>query len=122
MRQSGIIAAGALYALEHHIERLADDHRAAQILADAVRATPQLALEPDQVDTNIVIFRTNTPGGAAAFCQQAHAAGVWMLPFSRIHVRAVTHLHIGADDARRAGEIISATAEKLGRHAATTSL
>ena len=58
MRQAGIIAAGALYALEHNIERLAEDHENARILADAVRATPGLKLDPDIVDTNIVIFKS----------------------------------------------------------------
>ncbi|MCH8923753.1 MAG: threonine aldolase family protein, partial [Planctomycetes bacterium] len=56
MRQAGIIAAGALYGLEHHVERLADDHAAARAFADAVRQCEGLCLQPEQVDTNIVMF------------------------------------------------------------------
>lgn len=117
MRQSGIIAAGALFALEHHLQRLADDHRSAQTIAAAVRECESLKLDPEQVDTNIVIFQTDTPGGAAAFCQRARELGVWMMPFSRVHVRAVTHLHITSDDAHRAGEIIRETCDQLRRGA-----
>src|SRR5471030_1630629 len=57
MRQAGVIAAAALYALEHNIERLAEDHRHAQQLADAIRAIDGLELRPPEVDTNLVIFR-----------------------------------------------------------------
>ena len=66
MRQAGIIAAGALYALEHHIDRLAEDHDNARILADAIRETPGLTLDPDIVDTNIVIFEVDPELGTAA--------------------------------------------------------
>ena len=77
MRQAGIIAAGALYALEHHIDRLAEDHANARILADAVRATPGLKLDPDIVDTNIVIFEVDPElGTAAAFCARLRDEGV----------------------------------------------
>ena len=58
MRQAGIIAAGALYALEHHVDRLAEDHDNARVLADAIRETPGLTLDPEVVDTNIVIFKS----------------------------------------------------------------
>ena len=56
MRQAGIIAAGALYALENNVERLVEDHTNAQVLADAIRQSDGLSLRPDTVDTNIVIF------------------------------------------------------------------
>jgi threonine aldolase len=69
MRQAGIIAAGALYALEHHIDRLADDHANARILGQAVRSSPGLSLDPESVDTNIVIFDVDAElGTATAFC------------------------------------------------------
>jgi threonine aldolase len=108
MRQSGILAAGALYALEHNVARLGEDHVHAQVLATAVRASGVLRLEPAVVDTNIVIFRVDEAGwGAAEFCRAAKDRGVWMLPFSRRHVRAVTHLHIREDDVVRAGNVIA---------------
>ena len=112
MRQSGILAAAALYALEHNVNRLADDHRRAGIIADAVNQTETLTLEPEQVDTNIVIFRlADELGSAQEFCQRLYESGVWVLPFSRRHVRAVTHLHITDEDAHAAGDQIRRLAE-----------
>jgi threonine aldolase len=100
MRQSGIIAAGALYALENNIDRLADDHANAQTIARAIMEIDGLELQPAKVDTNIIIFRVDplvaTP---QQFCATAKSLGVWMLPFGLEHVRAVTHLHVTHDDA-----------------------
>ena len=115
MRQSGIIAAGALYALEHKIARLADDHAAAQCLAEAIQQSPGLSLEPENVDTNIVIFRVHSDStDAASFCQQLHDRGVWVFPFSQYHVRAVTHMDVTTEDCQQAGQIIRQLAEELG--------
>lgn len=111
MRQSGIIAAGALYALQHNIERLEHDHTHARILAESIQGTGCLSLDPDSVDTNIVIFRVDQAGWEATeFCAAAKEQGVWMLPFSRRHVRAVTHLHIREEDAVTAGQVIAQVA------------
>ena len=66
MRQAGIIAAGALYALTHHVERLAEDHENARLLAAAIRDTDGLELRPAEIDTNIVIFRVDPRLGTAA--------------------------------------------------------
>ncbi len=108
MRQSGIIAAGALYALENNIQRLTEDHANAKIIANAVASADGLYLDPPDVDTNIVIFRVDPEiCDARQFCERAKNSGAWMLPFSHKHVRAVTHLHISQADAYRAGEIIS---------------
>ncbi len=108
MRQSGILAAAALYALDHNIERLTDDHASAQILAETIREQcDHFQLDPPRVDTNIVIFQVNIEGVTAAdFCVRAKELGVWMMPFSRRHVRAVTHLHVTHDDAVLAAEKI----------------
>ena len=65
MRQAGIIAAARLYALEHHVERLAEDHANAQRLAEAIRQIDGLELRPAQVDTNLVIFHVNERLGTA---------------------------------------------------------
>lgn len=114
MRQSGIIAAGALYALNHNIDRLADDHANARTIADAIGQTDGLTLQPEAVDTNIVIFRIDQElGTAAAFCDRAKSKGVWMLPFGRQHVRAVTHLHVSPDDAQQASNIIVDVVQSL---------
>lgn len=107
MRQSGIISAGALYALENNIDRLANDHHCAQIIADSISRTDGLTLEPTAVDTNIVIFRVDSKiCSAAEFCERAKSAGAWMLPFSGEHVRAVTHMHISEQNAEQTGSII----------------
>ena len=112
MRQSGIIAAGALYALENNIERLAEDHANARTIAGAAEQTEGLTLEPKEVETNIVIFRVAPSlGSASDFCAALKRSGVWCLPFSARHIRAVTHLHISSAEAEAAAETIARTAE-----------
>ncbi len=114
MRQSGIIAAGAVYALENNVERLATDHSNAQVIADAVCQCDGVTLEPEKVDTNIVIFKIEPEiCGASEFCELAKERGVWMLPFSSKHVRAVTHMHISETDAVEAGKRLQQVFESL---------
>src|SRR5262249_3259639 len=109
-RQAGILAAGALYALDHHVERLAEDHANAQTLAAAVRETPGLTLEPTRVDTNIVIFRVDERlGGADAFCRRLKEKGVLTFTSGKGRVRLVTHLDISAVNAAHAAEILRAS-------------
>jgi threonine aldolase len=112
MRQAGIIAAGALYALEHHIERLAEDHANARIIGDAVEETDCLTLDPPHVDTNIVIFRVaKEHGSAAALCERLRERGVLMMAFAAQKVRAVTHLEISRADAERAAAALLEAAQ-----------
>jgi threonine aldolase len=94
MRQSGIVAAAGLYALDHHVERLADDHARARRLAEGLAALPGVELDPAAVPTNIVIFAVPD---AAAFCSALAAQDVAMSHFGPTRVRAVTHLDV--DDA-----------------------
>lgn len=96
MRQVGIIAAGGIYALDHHVERLADDHRRAKDLARKLADVPGVVINPDQVETNIVVFDFADGRNPYAFCEELAARGVLMVPFDP-GVRAVTHLWI--DDA-----------------------
>lgn len=111
MRQVGIIAAGALYALEHHVERLAEDHASARLLADAVRAAPGLTLDPEVVDTNIVIFDVDPElGTAAAFCARLRDEGVWMSAIAPQRIRAVTHLDVSREQVLRAASVLQETA------------
>jgi threonine aldolase len=112
MRQDGIIAAGALYALENNRERLAEDHANAQVLAEAIRQSDGLAT--DDVDTNIVIFNIEPRLGAAAeFAAQLKARGVWGLAVGPAQIRLVTHLDVSADDCLRAAKIIRETAGQV---------
>ncbi|MEM9943485.1 MAG: GntG family PLP-dependent aldolase [Planctomycetota bacterium] len=111
MRQSGFLGAAALFALENNVERLADDHKHARIIAETVSDTDGLTLDVDQVETNILVFRVDPDlMSATEFCEQAKLAGVWMFPFSHEDVRAVTHVHITEQDAIEAGNRIRAIA------------
>jgi threonine aldolase len=111
MRQAGIIAAGALYALEHHIDRLAEDHEKARVLAAAIHETPGLALDPDIVETNIVIFKLAPElGTAAEFTAKLREQGVRMNAVGPQRIRAVTHLDASLEQVRQAGEIVRSLA------------
>jgi threonine aldolase len=113
MRQAGVIAAAALYALDNHVNRLAEDHANAKKLADAVRKIPGLALLGDAVDTNIVIFKVDPSlGTAAEFCEKLKAKGLLMLAIAAQQVRAVTHLDVDAADTLRACEVLAEVADK----------
>jgi threonine aldolase len=95
MRQAGVIAAAALYALDHHVERLADDHRNAQVLAKAVEATPGLRLESGPVETNLVWFEVDPASGSAQdVVARLRAEGVLVSALGPQVVRACTHLDV----------------------------
>jgi threonine aldolase len=107
MRQSGILAAAALYALEHNIDRLAEDHAKAQVIAEAIRQADGLAISFPTVDTNIVIFEVaERLGTAAEFCEKLRAHGVRMMPVSRQRIRAVTHLDVSLEQCREVAELL----------------
>lgn len=113
-RQAGIVAAGALYALEHNIERLAEDHRNARLLADVIRSTPGLALVSESVDTNIVIFEIDEEfGTAAAFQARLRDAGVLMNVNAPQRLRAVTHLDVSREQVERAGQVLRDTVDAV---------
>jgi threonine aldolase len=94
LRQSGILAAAALYALDNNVERLADDHARARRLAEGLAALPGIELDPALVETNIVVFQVADAGD---FCRRLEAEGVRMGALDEHTVRAVTHLDV--DDA-----------------------
>ncbi len=100
MRQSGVLAAGAIYALDHHVERLAEDHSHARRLAEGLAGLPGVRVDPDAVQTNIVYF--DVAGDAAAFCGRLAGEGVLMLALGRRTVRAVTHLNVNLGNIERA--------------------
>ena len=93
MRQAGIVAAGALWALEHHVDRLADDHAHARRLAAGLAGLPGIDVDAGAVQTNIVVFRVPD---APALCERLLAAGVRMGALDGRTVRAVTHLDVDA--------------------------
>jgi threonine aldolase len=105
MRQCGIIAAGGLHALHHHLERLADDHRRAGELARALAARAPERVDPEQFETNIVLFEVRE---ANTFVAEAARQGVLVGALSPTTVRAVTHLDVDDADVRAAGETLGA--------------
>ena len=122
MRQAGIIAAAAVYALENNIARLSDDHANAQILASAVRETESLKLTPDVVDTNIVIFSIPPElTTAAKFVLALEDRGVRALAIGASQIRLVTNLHVTEEDARRAGQIVQDVADGLAAGTVTVT-
>ncbi|MEA2166967.1 MAG: threonine aldolase [Solirubrobacteraceae bacterium] len=94
MRQAGIVAAGALYALDHHVERLAEDHANARRLAEGLAELPGVVIDA-AVTTNIVVFEVPD---APAFVAGLDALGVDMLDMGPTTIRAVTHLDVTAAD------------------------
>ena len=98
MRQAGIIAAAGVYALEHHVERLADGHAHAKVLAERIAAIPGITLDPEIVETNMVFFDVSGTGLDAA---EVHARllehGVRIGRSSRTRMRAVTHIDVDRD-------------------------
>lgn len=96
MRQAGILAAAALYALDHHIERLRDDHTHARQLAAGLAALPGISVDLDSIETNLVYFEvSNEWGTAAEFVQQAATRGVKLFSVGGSQrLRACTHLDV----------------------------
>lgn len=112
MRQAGIIAAAGVYALEHNVERLAEDHANAHTLATGLAALPGVSLAPPTVETNIVIFDVSGTGlSADTFAQELMTrSGVRMGAIAPTLIRAVTHLDVSASDV---GEAIAAVGALL---------
>jgi threonine aldolase len=99
MRQAGVIAAAGLHALDHHVDRLADDNANARRLAEGLAAIDGITIDPASVETNIVVFEV---ADAAAFCAALEGEGVLMGPLGADRVRAVTHLDVDAGAIDRA--------------------
>jgi threonine aldolase len=114
MRQAGILAAAGSYALAHHVDRLADDHANARLLADELLRGDDILLDRATVETNIVVFSlVERPGvpDAATFVERCRERGVLLNAFGPRTVRAVTHLDVTADECREAGRIMRVVAD-----------
>src|SRR5262247_4552666 len=96
MRQAGIIAAGGVYALRHHVKRLAEDHANARRLAEGLAALPGVQLDPATVETNLVFFDLTGPLDANTVVERLLASGIRMGAMSARTIRAVTHLDVSA--------------------------
>jgi len=109
MRQVGVLCAAALHALDHHVERLSEDHRHARILAEALAAARGLRCDPAGAETNIVIFDV-LGGDAGPVVDGAAANGVLVSAIGPARVRAVTHLGVDRAGVERAAEVLARAA------------
>jgi threonine aldolase len=113
MRQVGIIAAAGLYALDHHLERLKQDHQNAKRLAVGLKELKGVSIDPKFVETNIVIFdviETGMTGFQIAEAMKNH--GILIHAFGKTQIRLVTHLDVTVEDVEVA---LKAFEEVLGR-------
>jgi threonine aldolase len=111
-RQAGIIAAGALHALNHHRPRLSETHELARRFAQGLAQIDGVEIDPAGVETNIVRFRL-TGSSAGRFVDEAHRRGLWMLPSGSDAVRSVFYLDLTEADVDAALKIVSDTLRAL---------
>ena len=113
MRQSGILAAAGLWALDHNLTRLAEDHANARLLAERLAGLRGVSLDLATVQSNIVIFRVAEGApDAAAIVARAGQLGVLVSAFAARTVRAVTHLDVGREQCRQAAELLAKVIEE----------
>lgn len=105
MRQAGILAAAGLYALDHHRPHLEDDHRKARRLAETIAALPAFELDPDEVETNILIFEV-TSDTASSVVDALKEEDLLLTPFGPHTVRATTHRDVSMEDIETACSIL----------------
>lgn len=111
LRQSGFIAAAAIHALDHHVERLADDHRNAQRLADGLRCLPGISGLAETIESNLIFFELAPKMGTAVQLAAAlREHGILIGPMGGQRVRLVTHLDIPNDSIDR---IIAAVSDQI---------
>ena len=103
-RQAGIVAAAGLYALDHNVERLAEDHENARALAEGLAAMPGATIVPSKVETNIVIFEVDDPADVVA---RMLADGLECQQMGPGRIRLVTHMDVDRADIERALEVLS---------------
>jgi len=113
MRQSGILAAAGLWALDHNLARLAEDHANARLLAEHLAELRGVNLDLATVQSNIVIFRmAEGRPDAATIVARAQELGVLVSAFAARTVRAVTHLDVGREQSRTAADLLAEVIEK----------
>jgi len=107
MRQVGLFAAAGLHALEHHVERLADDHANARLVAGLLATSSRVGIDLATVQTNIVVFDLVGDGpDAPAVVARARERGVLVFAFGPRTIRAVTHLDVSKDECERAARVL----------------
>jgi threonine aldolase len=112
LRQAGIVAAAALYAMEHHVDRLQIDHENARVFADEIRRIDGITLEPAEVQTNLVFFNVDPElGNAAQLSAKLKQRNVRINATGPQRLRACTHLDVDREMVLRAAEAIAESVE-----------
>ena len=107
MRQVGIFAAAGLYALDHNLERLREDHENAQLIGRRLVASKRVVLDLATLQTNIIVFGlTDEAPDAHAIVEGARARGVLIYAFGPKTIRAVTHLDVSRQQCEQAANIL----------------
>jgi threonine aldolase len=108
MRQVGFLAAAGIHALDHHLDRLEEDHRKARKLAQGLAGIKNLSIRPEEVETNILYFDTapseRTAHEVVAACR---AKGVFLHPTAKTRIRCVTHLDVSFEQVDQALQVIA---------------
>jgi threonine aldolase len=107
MRQVGHLAAAGLYALEHHVKRLAEDHENARLLAERLAEGARVEIQVSNVETNMVLFEHDRP---TQLIERCAAEGVRLTPFGARAIRATTHFGVDREQCKRAARIINKVA------------
>ena len=108
MRQAGILAAAGLYALDHHVDRLAEDHANARLFADRLSEVPGIVLDPPEVETNLVFFNMDQTGPSAKeVSDRLLEKGIRIGIEGEFRMRLVTHLDVDRKDIEEAAEVLT---------------
>lgn len=114
MRQAGVLAAAGIVALTKMVDRLAEDHAKAKMLAEGLAGTPGLLVFPEETETNIVVLTIDISGiDASRFAEEATRRGVKCLPLNPKQVRLVTHHDVSAEDIPYAVEVLKGVSADL---------
>jgi threonine aldolase len=109
MRQAGVLAAAGIYALDHHLQRLDEDHRKARRLAQGLANIKNILINPKEVETNILYFNTAPAGrGAREIAAALKERGVLVHPTGKDLIRGVTHMDVSFDQIEQALDVIEA--------------
>jgi threonine aldolase len=112
MRQVGILAAAGLYAIEHNITRLKEDHEKARVFFSGIRDIKGITIDPDSVETNMVIANISGTGRTQAeVLESFKSRGLLLTPERQSSVRAVMHLDVSMEEVREGLEIFRAVFE-----------
>ena len=108
MRQVGILAAAALYAIEHNMDRLAEDHANAWRIAEILADNKRVKIDPISVQTNIIVFDVSPQSpDAVTIVTAAKEQGVLIFAFGPRTIRAVTHKDVSREQCERGAHILS---------------